>query len=962
MKRISILFIAFINVSIAAAQWSNTTNVFADSLHMPVCTATGEQNKSMSLRSYPDSGYIVYWEDARMGVGKTDIYAQKFDKTGHALWAANGVPIATGTNRRHFTFATNGDYRNNSYAATDSSGGFYIGYLDDSVTNYTWQRVAVQHIRSDGTAVFPGEGFIAATTPAGQNYNFDHQQLIADGNKGFYLGFLRLEGGQDVYAFCYRDEGGTMKYYGGGQMDANAYLTPIGACSNYTIAYRDALASDFYIYPDLQGGCNVTMTLAENAGGNERQYTGYNRLVRIKKASIVNATYPDTRTISYPRDSVVTYYQVDFHTYIWQCGDGTIGTGYILDGNGYLRVTDLALNQTFPKGIVVPTSGNVNADIIAMDERRYFDATGLTPWYTRAYFRFNEKYDSIPYQYTVFPFRPESLSGVAMPGRDSVIYAVDTILNASGYGYYDFSMARTGNDVYVTAAVTNTSGLKSILLQKLELVRTAPNIFTIQFPTGNTSGVMIGKEVSTGFGGTDISYDTPPQVIAGSPGNALFYINENGRGPRVSPIINTTELAWGAMGKPIGAGRDVHGYYYPVNPFVTLDPFNGTGILNWDDGSGGVAGQGENISMLHLDSLNLVSYSPAANGPQALSYSLNYGLPVTILGTSHAWTTIETLNTTLGGPDGSAVQILDNYNLGAVQTTLYKNIFAVRSFNGVPYLDRNITIRPENNPAGTASISLRLFFTNEEFAALQTADPSILNPGFLSVLKQPNSTTTAPSEYVPAAGEEVLTPSSWKAVSGGYYIELTVTGFSNFFIQKGSAPLPVTWLGVQAQWEGPQQARVSWQVADQENIKDYTVQHSLDGNIFADACSVDATGTSGNGSYACIAAASEGSKNFYRILQRDLDGKARYSKVVTLQSGPASALSVYPNPAKERLYISGLNDLTQVNVIDIGGRTMSSVILQPGTGFINVSKLAGGIYFIRFTKDQETQTIKFIKE
>jgi hypothetical protein len=41
---------------------------------------------------------------------------------------------------------------------------------------------------------------------------------------------------------------------------------------------------------------------------------------------------------------------------------------------------------------------------------------------------------------------------------------------------------------------------------------------------------------------------------------------------------------------------------------------------------------------------------------------------------------------------------------------------------------------------------------------------------------------------------------------------------------------------------------------------------------------------------------------------------------------------------------------------------MDNVSVQPGAGYINISKLAGGIYFIRFVKQHETQTIKFIKE
>jgi len=964
MKSISILTIAVLNVLAAAAQWSNTTNLFKDSLHMPVSQAAREQSKSMSIKSYPDSGYIVFWEDLRDN-NRVNIYAQKYDKAGNALWAVNGVPVATGPNTRHFYTSTNGDYRNNSFAATDSSGGFYIGYLDDSIATYQWERVTVQHMRSDGSAVFPGAGCVLATTPSVESFNYSHQQLIPDGNKGFFLGFLKTGSGvQDVYVFDYKDDNGTMRTFGGGQMDANAYLSLIpGGCGAYTLSGREAYATDFYIYPDLQNGCNVTMILSENAGGNERVYTGYNRLVRVKKACAVTTNDATPATLLYPKDSVLTYYRIHSHTYIFECGDGPnhiIGTGYILDGNGYLRTSDLAYGQSFPKGVVIPTSGNANVDFLASDERRYLDATStVTNWFTHAHYRLNEKHDSIPYYFTVFPYQPSSFTEVPPPGLDKLNYGGDTLLYTGSSYEYDWNLSLTGNKIYATAICNPAGGssARNVLLQQLEVQRASADSFAVNLTSGSKLGVVIGKEVSTGFGASNIFYDWP-RVVAGSDGNALFYINETVRGARVSPIIHSTELAWGAMGKPIGNGKDAHGYYYPVSPFVTLDKRNGTGVISWDDGRDAYAAQGNNIYMLHLDSLNIVDYQPPTKTLQSIGFGSSHANPVALLGTSHAWSTIDAQNG-LTGAFSTVAQVLDDYNLGAVQTDIYTNVTAVRNYNGVPYLDRNYTIRPENNPGGTANISLRLFFTDAEFAALKAADPSIQHPGFLSVVKQPSTPGDAPAAYVPAAGEEMIAPSSWKAVSGGYYIELTVKGFSNFFIQKGSVPLPVTWLGVQARWEDPQHARVSWQVADQQNVKDYTVQHSTDGNLYSDACSVSASEIT---SYACIAGAGGESKNYYRVLQRDLDGKSKYSKVVILQSGPAAPISVYPNPAKDKLYISGLKELTQLNVIDISGRSMDNVSVRPGAGYINISKLAGGIYFIRFVRHSETQTIKFIKE
>src|SRR6185312_8072632 len=200
MKNIYTLFFILIAFQ-ADAQCSNTTNQFYDSLHTPVCTAAGEQLNSIAIKSYPDSGYFVIWEAHRVGFyAPKQIFAQKYDKTGKQLWANDGIPISTGTNSQHFTYAFNNDYRNYSVAATDSAGGIYIGYADDSVSNYVWQRLMVQHIRNDGSTVIPGAGAILHTSDvANQDLA---PQLIADGNGGFFISYLKGGyGTMDLYVY-----------------------------------------------------------------------------------------------------------------------------------------------------------------------------------------------------------------------------------------------------------------------------------------------------------------------------------------------------------------------------------------------------------------------------------------------------------------------------------------------------------------------------------------------------------------------------------------------------------------------------------------------------------------------------------------------------------------------------------------------------------------------------------------
>ncbi|MEO5564185.1 MAG: T9SS type A sorting domain-containing protein, partial [Chitinophagaceae bacterium] len=324
---------------------------------------------------------------------------------------------------------------------------------------------------------------------------------------------------------------------------------------------------------------------------------------------------------------------------------------------------------------------------------------------------------------------------------------------------------------------------------------------------------------------------------------------------------------------------------------------------------------------------------------------------------SKKYSTIEAYNGT-NGITSPVIEILDTYNLGIVQVGVYQHAGAIRTYNGKPYLNRNYTIKPDNNPAGAVSISLRLFFTAIEFDALKTADPTIINPGSLVVIKQPNSTATAPAAYTPAGGEEVLVPTAWKAVDGGYYVEISVTGFSNFFIQKGSAVLPVTWLGVQAVWQNSTQANVSWQVAEQQNVKEYTVQHSEDGNTYTNVCTVAFSGIT---TYNCLVPANSNIKNYYRVLQQDIDGRTTHSKVVLLQSSAKASLTAYPNPAKDKLYIDGLSAYRTIEIMDASGKIIQKQNVLQGSGYIDIWQLKTGVYLLKATNDKETQTIKFIK-
>ncbi len=938
--------------------WSNTNNQFYDSLHMPVCTEVGDQVNSRVIKSYPDSGYIVFWEDGRQGNYTTHLFAQKYDKNGNRLWAVNGVPISAGTNNQHYTYGTNSDLRNYSVAATDSAGGFYLCYADDSTSNYVWQRVMVQHIRSDGSAVFPGAGFIVFTSNTA-NWVVA-PQLIADGNKGFFIGHSIGGGGYaDVYVHCYKDNNGTMQYYGGGQTNQNAFdQQQTGQCGNYITAVTyGAYVSEYMIYSDMQKGCNVTMIMSQNRGGTERTYTGYNWLWRVKKKSTAPSGSSDPPKV-YTKDSVVRFstLRISYSTLIFGGGANPVYTYATskVESNGYIQTSNEVYGAEHTKAAIIATDGNMNVVIMAVNERRYTGYNTVSDWFTHAFYRTQQKFDSIPYEFTVYPYYPNFTSGPP-PGQNKLgSYSAngliaDTLLYEAGSSYYyDFNIASGGNKFFATS-ITQA---RNVVLQQLQVQRITPDSFAVQLNTASKKGIVIGKEnnASSGY----IFYNMP-MVTVDNNGNGIFYINENGRSLRASPIGNGAELTWGAMGKALS----YDGANTPV-PYIALDPINGTGVASWHAAKNVSPGSGNNIYMRHLDSLNIAGYVPSYKIVKQLLnvYGASPAYPAVLVGSSKRYTTIEAYTGYRGYDNTSPViEVLDNYNLGYVNTSLFENTGTIRTANGRPYLDRNYTITPDNNPTGSAVINVRLFFTQAEFDALKAADPSITSPGDLAVIKQP-ATGSAPASYIFLAGEQTVLPQSWAAVPGGYYIEIAVTGFSNFFILKNSNSLPITWLGIQAQLVSNADAKVTWQVADQQNVKDYVVQRSLNGNDYADFCTVGATNET---QYYCIVPVTASVKNYYRVMERDNDGRKMYSKVALLQTGTEGAVMVYPNPVTDHLQLTNVQKYAYLQITDIAGKIIHVQKISGYVQTVNVNQLAPGTYIIRLNSNERIQSIKFIK-
>ncbi len=80
----------------------------------------------------------------------------------------------------------------------------------------------------------------------------------------------------------------------------------------------------------------------------------------------------------------------------------------------------------------------------------------------------------------------------------------------------------------------------------------------------------------------------------------------------------------------------------------------------------------------------------------------------------------------------------------------------------------------------------------------------------------------------------------------------------------------------------------------------------------------------------------------------------------SIQDVQTTNISIYPNPARTNLFIDCPSPIESVEVFTIDGKKVD--LLTTNTSNINVSHLPNGIYLVKVQTENQTQTIKFIKQ
>jgi hypothetical protein len=173
---------------------------------------------------------------------------------------------------------------------------------------------------------------------------------------------------------------------------------------------------------------------------------------------------------------------------------------------------------------------------------------------------------------------------------------------------------------------------------------------------------------------------------------------------------------------------------------------------------------------------------------------------------------------------------------------------------------------------------------------------------------------------------------------------------------SASSGLPVTWLSFTARKQD-ESVQLQWSTASEQNSWYYGIEHSTDGIKWKQLGKADAAGNSSLiNKYQFIHQNPATGKNYYRLLQKDIDGKSGYSSIAIVNFDLAKNLTVISNPVQNGIIKFQIAREQFVNLYNSSGKLLFREKLSKGVHQVNVSGYAKGIYVLQ-TESERVQLL-----
>ncbi len=217
--------------------------------------------------------------------------------------------------------------------------------------------------------------------------------------------------------------------------------------------------------------------------------------------------------------------------------------------------------------------------------------------------------------------------------------------------------------------------------------------------------------------------------------------------------------------------------------------------------------------------------------------------------------------------------------------------------------------------------------------------------------------------------ETVLGPPAYTRLMMGVVNQLTASVFT---------VLPVNLINFSGYRNGARNT-LNWTVATEVNNLGFDVQRSADGVNYSSIGFVNSQAPGGFTNaelhYTFDDNSPVGKKQYYRLNQKDIDGKSKLSNIVMITGDKATILGIggiFPNPASTLVNViidAPRRDKVTLIITDMTGKTVKqqqeNVEMGSNTVPVDIAKLAGGSYLVKLicqSSDCQTAVEKFNKQ
>lgn len=312
----------------------------------------------------------------------------------------------------------------------------------------------------------------------------------------------------------------------------------------------------------------------------------------------------------------------------------------------------------------------------------------------------------------------------------------------------------------------------------------------------------------------------------------------------------------------------------------------------------------------------------------------------------------------------------DGQNIGATDISLYTQAAPLNDGQRY-YLPESFTVNCATSPSD--SVTARFYVTDNAVNSLVNASGCIpcSKPKDVYRLGIAKYDDTTPAKENGSLSDNTsgtwtyYAPSriKWVPYDVGYFAEVRLPSFSEIWFNDGTSlsPLPVKLVNFGLE-KKVRSAQLNWELQQTDGREIIQLQRS--GNA-SDFNTIYTTATQpGSIRQSYLDADPLTGVNYYRLAIAESDGTISYSNTLSATFGDGSGLSVYPNPAKDKLEVSwaDANVPVTLDIHNLMGQRIYNHTLTGNHITIPLDYFANGIYLLNIRQGNSSRNMKFTIE